>query len=356
MPFSQGWEPYGQPILNTVRIFRDRINDDGGLAGREIELVVEDTQATPQTAVERTNKLIEEDSVDLILGPLTSASRNAVAPILERNSVPALYVIDYEGPAAKDYCNQYLFKFGETPPQQIEPLIPWLADEYGDSFYLIGQDYIWPQTMNNLIREQVEDMGGDILNEQYVQFGTTDFSSIIPRIVEADPDILFMTVTGGSAVNLQKQMGNRGVRGNFQDIGLGHVQPVLAGIPIEAAKGLLNCRDYFGGPEEQRSREFLSTYRERFGEDAPVNTYLGTTSMAMQMLGQAVENEGSASTDALMNGLPGTSVESIMGTRKMVHDHQANHGCTVAQINENKKYDPLTKFDTVMPAEKCDSF
>jgi urea transport system substrate-binding protein len=356
LPFSQGWKPYGQPVLNAAKIAQAQINNDGGLAGNEIEFVVEDSQASPDTAVEKTNKLIQQDEVDLILGPLTSASRNAVAPILSRHQVPAFYVIDYEGPAAEDYCNEWLFKFGETPPQQVDPLIPWLMENHGSSFYLIGQDYIWPQTMNNLIRTQVEEQGGKILDEQYVQFGTTDFSSIIPRIESADPDILFMTVTGGSAINLQKQMGNRGVRENFQDVGLAHIQPVLSGIPTDAVEGLLNCRDYFESLDTQVNREFLSAYYDEFGDDAPMSTHGGLSYMSMQMLEKAISEQGEASIDAIMKGLPGTTVDSPMGTRSIEHDHQANHGCTVARVNQEKKFAPVTKFDNVMPDETCNGF
>ncbi len=356
LPFSQGWKPYGQPVLNAAEVAIQEINENGGLAGREIETVVEDSQAAPDTAVEKTNKLVQEDGVDAILGPLTSASRNAIAPVLSRNKVPALYVIDYEGPAGEDYCNEYLFKFGETPPQQVDPLIPWLMENHGESFYLIGQDYIWPQTMNELIRQQVADGGGTILDEQYVQFGTTDFSSIIPRIEDADPDVLFMTVTGGSAINLQKQMGNRGIRDSFQDVGLAHIQPVLAGIPNDAVEGLLNCRDYFETLDNQVNREFLTSYYDQFGEDAPMSTHAGLGYTAMKMVQSALDEEGEASTDAILNGLPGTTVDSPMGTRSMEHDHQLDHGCTVAQVNQEKKFAPVTKFDTVMPDEACDAF
>lgn len=356
LPFSQGWKPYGQPVLNAARIAIDDINADGGLAGQEIEVVVEDSQAAPQTAVEKTNKLIQEDGVDLILGPLTSASRNAVSPILSRNEVPALYVIDYEGPAGEDYCNEWLFKFGETPPQQVDPLIPWLMDNHGSSFYLIGQDYIWPQTMNELVREQVSARDGTVLDEQYVQFGTTDFSSIIPRIEDADPDVLFMTVTGESAINLQKQMGNRGIRDSFQDVGLGHIQPVLAGIPSDAVDGLLNCRDYFESLDNDANQEFLSRYYDEFGDDAPMSTHAGLGYTAMRMLKTALDEQGEASADAILEGLPGTAIGSPMGDRSMEHDHQLNHGCTVAEVGEDKKFAPVTTFDTVMPDETCDGF
>jgi ABC-type branched-subunit amino acid transport system substrate-binding protein len=356
LPFSQGWKPYGQPILNTAKLMRDRINDADGLAGDQIELVVEDTQAAPDTAVQKANKLIQQDGIDLMLGPLTSASRTAVSPVLERNQVPAMYVIDYEGPAAEDYCNKWQFKFGETPPQQVNPFLPWLMEEYGSSFYLIGQDYIWPQTMNDLIREYLENNGGTVLDEQYVQFGTTDFSSIIPRIENADPDILFMTVTGGSAVNLQKQMGNRGVRDQFQDVGLAHIQPVLAGIPNDAVEGLINCRDYFETLDNEVNQQYLSEYYDRFGDDAPMSTHAGLAHMAMQTLEKALNERGGTSNEDILQGLPGTTVDSPMGTRTLEHDHQANHGCTAAEVGSDKKFDAITQFDTVMPPETCSEF
>ncbi len=356
LALSQGWKPYGQTMQRAAEIAIDEINEAGGLGGKDVELVVEDNKVDPKTVREKTNKLVQQDGADIIFGPISSASRNAMAPVLEQHEIPALYPVQYEGPAAKDYCNKWIFKVGEIPVQQVKPFVPWLMEEYGDSFYLLGSDYVWPQTMNDLITEEVEANGGTVVAEEYVSLGTTDFTSIIPRIESKDPDVLFMELTGASVPAIQKQMANRGVRDQWKEVGLAHGQGLLAGAPLEAVEGLLSCHAYMENLQNSANQQFMEKFHSEYGEDALVDYLTGPAYTAIKLLEQGVKNAGGTSTEDLMSGLPGSSVDSVMGTTALEVDHQISVGCTVGEVNQNKQYDPVTGFDLVKPEDVCEEF
>lgn len=356
LALSQGWKPYGNTMLRAAKIAAEEINNNGGLDGKTIEFVTEDNKLDPKTVREKTTKLIEQDNVDILFGPISSASRNAMAPVLSDKEVPTLYPVQYEGPAAKDYCNEWIFKIGEIPVQQIQPFIPWLMDEYGSSFYLLGSDYIWPQTMNDLVKAEVENNGGTVEAEEYVQLGTTDFTSIIPRIEQADPDILFMEVTGSSVPAIQKQMQNRGVRGQWQDVGLAHGQGLLAGAPQSAVEGLLTSHAYFENRDNEANNQFIQTFNEKHGEDALIDYLTGPSYAAIKLLEQGVKDAGGTSVDDIMSGLPGSSVDTVTGPTSIDVDHQITVGTAVAEVNAQKKYDSVKTFDPVKPGDECDEF
>lgn len=355
LPLSQGWEPYGNTQRRAAEIAIQDINDAGGLDGRDVELIVKDNQVDPQTVRDKTTELVTQDGADIILGPISSASRVAMASELDRHEIPALYTTQYEGRAAEDYCNEWLFKTAEIPVQQIEPFIPWLIDNHGDQFYLLGSDYIWPKTMNELITAEVERHGGEVLDEEYVQLNATDFSSIIPRIEQANPDILFMELTGASVPAIQQQMHEQDVRGQWTEVGLAHGQGTIAGAPPEAVEGLLGCHAYKENNDNAANREFVAKFKDAYGEDALITYLTGPAFTGLKLLEEAVNRAGGTSTDDLISGLDGASVDSVMGETTIERDHQITVGTTVSAVNANRKFEPITSFDPVPPVEHCDN-
>lgn len=354
LELSAGWEPYGLTQQRAVEIAVDEMNDDGGLDGREVEMVVEDNQVDPQTTRDMTDRLVQEEGADILLGPISSATRVAMSARLGRHEVPAIYATQYEGQVAEDYCNEWLFKTGEIPPQQIDPFIPWLIDEYGGRFYLLGDDYLWPRTMNELIRGNVEDLGGEVVGEEYVALDATDFSSIIPRIEQSDPDVLFMELTGAGPPAIQQQMQEQGVRGQWAEVGLAHGQGVLQGAPPDAVEGLLTCHAYMENLDNSANNEFVSEFRDRYGEDAPMTYLTGPMYVAAKLIQEAVAQAGGTSTEDLRNGLNDASIDTIVGEVAFEVDQQASVGTTVGEANSNLKFDPVTNFDPVTPDDTCD--
>lgn len=276
-----------------------------------------------------------------------------MTPICESNQVPLLYPTSYEGPAAPDYCSEYLFKFSWVPTQQVEPVIPWLIEEYGTDFYLLGSDYLWPQEMNAAIRDEVEANGGTILEEQYVQLGTTDFSSVLVGIEEADPDVLLSEVVGASPAALQNQLRNRDLRDDFTEVGLGHSEPSMAGLGPEAAEGVINITGHHTNMDNETNQQFMETYHDQYGDDAILGAIGAWTHTTVMMLNEALADADDASTDTILESLPGTSMESVGGPVTMSHDHQMEVACVAAQMNADVEFETIQEFDAAMPPEQC---
>lgn len=353
LPLSQGWEPYGNTQVRAAEIAIGEINSNGGLDGKEVELVVEDNQVDPQRSRDMAGRLVSRENADVLLGPISSANRVAVAAELEQLQVPSLYASQYEGPVADDYCNEWMFHLGDIPAQKIDPLVPWLIEEHGDSFYLLGDDYNWPNETNGAIRNVVEQEGGEVLAEEYVSLDTTDFSSIIPRISREDPDVLLMTVTGGGVAAIQDQMLEQGVRDQFAQVGLAHGQGVVQGATPEATEGVITCHPYLENLENDGNTEFMGNFRDEYGSDALVNYFTGPAYNAIQLLVDAVERSGGSSAEDIRSGLQGASTDSIMGETMIESDNQMTVGTSVGILNSEQKYDVVENFEPVSPDGDC---
>jgi ABC-type branched-subunit amino acid transport system substrate-binding protein len=354
LPLSEGWEPYGNTQIQAAEIAVAELNDNGGLDGQEVEFVVENNQVDPQTTRDMASRLVEQENADIILGPISSANRIAMASEVSRLQVPALYASQYEGDVAEDYCNEGMYQLGDVPLQKINPFIPYLMEEHGESFYLLGDDYVWPQEINGVVREVVDSEGGEIVGEEYVSLDTTDFTSIIPRIEQADPDILFMTVTGAGPAAIQDQMHEQDVRDQFTQVGLAHGQGVIQGASSEASEGVLTCHMYFENIDNEANNEFVQKLKDKHGEDILINYFTGPAYNAIQLLADAVKQGGGTSTEELHDGLDGATANSVMGETTIEVDQQMTVGTSVGVLNSEQKYDVIESFDPVTPEEQCD--
>jgi urea transport system substrate-binding protein len=356
LPLSQGYELLGTSFTNALKLARDEINAQGGLAGREIEFVTEDNGLDPQTGVEVANRMIQQDDVDMILGPVNSTMRNALAPNVKQEEIPMLYWLSYEGPTAEDYCNEYIFKFGEVPTQQWEPAIPWLMDEFGDSFYLIGTNDAYSKTLHQVVTETIDSEGGEVIDDVSVPINHTDFSSTLSNVENADPDILFMTVVGSSVGAIQQQLYNRGLRDQLTEVGTGHGPINLANSDPEHASGVYNSLAYHQGLENDANQQFVSDFRDEFGEDALISPWTGLAYNTLKMLGNAMQGADSASTDEVISRLSDVSIDGVIGEASMGHDHQIELGCNILEVNDDIQFETVESLPQAMPEEQCSGF
>ena len=118
----------GIPCSQVAKMTIDQINNGGGLLGRPLQMILEDTATNEQLAVTKVRKLVTQDRVDVVFGGITSSMRNAIKDtIVNRGRTLYIYPQLYEGKE----CTPYLFCTGPTPAQQCDTFIPWLIKNGG---------------------------------------------------------------------------------------------------------------------------------------------------------------------------------------------------------------------------------
>lgn len=260
-PFSGGLEPLGEQGYQGARLAIDEANDHGGLLGRHIDYIRADTQTDPKTAVERTLELIERDRVDAIIGPVTSANRDAMMPTIDRFRTPLLYATDYEG----GVCNRYITCYSAVPAQWVNPLIPYVRRHYGDAFFLVGSNYIWPQKMNAAVKAIAGRVGARTVGEEYVPFGTKDFSSILRKIEISGANVLVNTVVGADAVTLVKQFTAAGLKSKVTIVFFGFSENYLAGLTHPESDGIVTISNFISSLDKPEAKALVKKVRDRYG-------------------------------------------------------------------------------------------
>ena len=156
--------------LRDVLLFTfDEINAKGGVLGKKIEPVVVDGASNWPLFAEKAKQLLEEDKVAVTFGCWTSVSRKSVLPVYEKNNGLLFYPVQYEGQEE----SKNVFYTAEAVNKQATPAIDYLLEQGYTKFYLIGTDYVYPQTTNLVLLEYLlskkvplENIGGGFKKDE----------------------------------------------------------------------------------------------------------------------------------------------------------------------------------------------
>jgi|GEM_PF-65969 len=301
-----------QAALLAIR----QINDQGGINGKRLLPIVEDIASDPYLTAKKAEKLILSDKVVALIGTYTSVCRKMVIPVLEKYDSLLLYPTQYEG--GEQHKN--VFYFGPLPNQQLLHFIPWITQEIGRKFYLIGSDYIYPREMTGHIRYLVESNSGMIVGEHYSELGNQKFSKICREIVESKPDVVFSTLVGESVIAFYQQYHQFGLK---QPIASAiTAESEVAAISSEYAIGHYTSFPYFSSVETRENHSFLTEYRRTYGTDI-VSSAMENAYNCVFLLAEALRKVKNIDTASIRRSLPGISLQAPQG--KIIVDKKNQH-------------------------------
>lgn len=278
--------------LNKATILAiEEINAAGGINGMQIVPVVEDPASDPATFAEKARKLVVGDKCVSVFGSYTSASRKAVLPVFEKRNNLYFYPTLYEGRE----CSKNVVYTGAVPNQQQDEFIPWLVQKFGSKFYLIGSNYIYPKEENNYCKKLLEKLGAEVVNEEYVPLGHSEFSSVINKFRSTQPNVIFSTVVGDSVVALHRQYRAAGLDPEKMPMAsLTTSENEVAAMGGDAAAGHFTSAPYFMVHQSPENEKFVAAYRRRWGDDKVTHFVSEPSYFQVYLFKQAVEKIGAS--------------------------------------------------------------
>lgn len=312
----------GRANANVAKMVIGDINAKGGLLGRRVDLVLEDSATSDDVAAAKASKLVEQDRVDVILGGIFSSTRQAIkGPAVVRGRTLYIYPEQYEGQES----DPLIFCTGPVPAQQVEPFIPWLMRETGArKFYLPSADYIWPHVMNEKLREVVTANGGSIVGEEYFPLDHADYRETVAKIASSGAEVVFNTTVPPGVGSFLEQLHASG----FRQRG-GHLvctyfdENFLNMVPAAHIEGLYSCLDYYQGVTDPFSKRLLEQYDALYPGDAKFTAGSACSGLyrGLRLWAAAVAEAGSLEQDAVVAALdhaklaegPGGPAEMVPG-------------------------------------------
>ena len=259
-------EIYGPEITLATRIACDEINERGGVPGRPLELMVEDDGSLPDTAVPAAKRLIDKHHCVAIFGNLLSNSRIAVAAqVAEPKRVPMFNFSFYEG----SISSRYFFHFAALPNQQIDRMIPFMAQRYGLKMFFAGSNYEWPRGSIDAAKRALHQLDGECVGEKYLDIGTAlhDIDRLLEQVARSGADVFVPYFAGIDQITLLTRFSEMGLKkrmavvmGHYDEMMVSHLLP-------EVREGLYSSNTYFMSLDTPENHRYL----ERLARQPGVN-------------------------------------------------------------------------------------
>lgn len=339
---------FGPSTRNSATLAAQKINATGGINGEQVELVFADVGGAPAEAAQAALRLWKGQGAQAFVGMHDSAVREALIGQF-KGQVPYVYTAVYEG----NSCATGLYITGETPSQQLAPVIPFLTEKEGVSkWFLIGHDYNWPRDTNALAKGFIADAGGEVVGEEYLPFTVSEFDSSLQRIKESGADAVLVTLVGGGSVGFNVSFAGFGL--DEQAIRLGTLieENTLAGIGADNSNRLYSSSGYFATIETEAAASFAAQYAEAFGSDAPALNGLGESAYEGLMLLATLANKaGSLDVSAMDAAAEGTNWSTPRGDNTLMGRHMAQ--TIYLADGTGGAFKVVAAFDDVPSSEAC---
>lgn len=316
-------------VRNAIDLAVEQINGSGGVLGKQIQLVGEDGASEPTVFAEKAEKLISSDCVAAVFGGWTSSSRKAMLPVFEGANSLLYYPVQYEGLES----SPNIFYTGATTNQQIVPALDYLKEKGVKSLYLVGSDYVFPQTANRIIKAYADANGMEIKGEDYTPLGSTDFSTIINKVRTADADAVFNTLNGDSNVAFFREYKNVGLTPqDMPVVSVSIAEEEVGGIGVQNITGQLTAWNYYQTIDTPVNNEFVKAYKAKFGADKPTSDPMEAAYVSVYLWKNTVEKAQSFGVKEIQDNAGGVTFDAPEGL--VTIDGDNHHITKTARIGE----------------------
>jgi len=279
-PLTGVYAAVAQNEVIGVKLAVEQINAKGGVLGRPIELLVEDSANDVGTGVQKTRKLIERDEVNFIIGDVNSGIAQAMAQVTAEKKV--LHVVSgghTDGITGKD-CKWNVYRVCNTTRMEANSVADLLFTKYGKKWHFITPDYAFGHTLYDACSADLQKLGGTVTGNELTPLGTSDFSAYLIKARAANPDVLLVLVQGSDMVNCLKQIVQFGIDKQIHVAGTQQELESLKAMPPEARIGIWMFEWYWKQANTPHVAEFVAEIRKRSNGNVPTaRTWFGYTSM-----------------------------------------------------------------------------
>jgi branched-chain amino acid transport system substrate-binding protein len=319
LPLTGEFSQPGQAAKEGYEVWQEMVNADGGLLGREVELVVKDDASNQNTIVADYNALISQDQVDLLLGTFSSLLNLPASSVAERNQM--LYVEPAGGsPEMFSRGFEYLFFSQQaTADKQGKVFAEWVAElPDGEkpetaAYPTLDDPFAAPNVAG--IREILEGAGVETVYEETYAIDTKNFDTIVSAMKNADPDLVVHGAQFEDGIGMTRSMLKADFTPTmfFQTNAPSFGDQFTEGIGEENTEGIFYAVSHSVDAETPGNAEFVAKYNEMFGE-GEVPEDAADAFAAGEVLQAAVEAVGSIDDQkALADWLHENEVETILG-------------------------------------------
>ncbi len=339
-------------LKDTIEMLVEDQNAKGGLLGCELEAVVVDPASDWPLFAEKARELLTVHNVDVIFGNWTSVSRKSVLPVIEELNGLLFYPVQYEG----EESSKNVFYTGAAPNQQAIPAVDYFLEELGvEKFALLGTDYVYPRTTNNILESYLKSKGiaEEDIFVNYTPFGHSDWATIVSDVVALGADGkqvgVISTINGDANIGFYKELAAADVSADdIPVVAFSVGEEELSGLDTSNLVGHLAAWNYFQSADTPANKEWVAKWKAKMGEDRVTNDPMEAHYIGFNMWANAVTAAGTTDVDAVRTAMYGQEFPNLTGgTAVMLPNHHLSKPVLIGEIQADGQFDIISQTDPV---------
>lgn len=323
-PFSGNYAEYGRTWKKAMAMAVDEINGAGGVQGRPIELVYEDTQSDPKQTVAVAQKFVNDSRILAELGDFASPASMAASPIYERAHMVQFGFTNSHPDFTKG--GEFMFSTAPTLKQDAAFLAEIVFEHLGKRQAVLYRNTDWGKVYQDLYIQRLKDLGGQVVAVESYLEDEKDFRPLLTKVRNANPEVLVLAAYYVDGALLVQQARAVGLTVKIAADGACY-SPQFLNLAGDAANGVLLTTEFFPGNPRPDIQSFVRAYRARYNEDP--DQYAARSYDAVKIVAWATQ-AGGPDREAIQKALvAGTQIPSVVfGPFKFGPDRRVDNAKT----------------------------
>jgi branched-chain amino acid transport system substrate-binding protein len=260
--------------VDGAQLAIEQVNKAGGILGRQVDLLIEDSANDVGTGVQKTRKLIERDEVDMIFGDVNSGIAYAMSQVTAEKKKLHLVTGGHTDPITGKDCKWNVFRVCNSTTMDVNAIADTLIEKFGKKWYFLTPDYAYGHSVQAGFEKKLKERGGSWAGD-LIPLGTPDYSAYLIKAKSNGPNVLIDLMAGADQVNTLKQFVQFGLN---KDMAIGgtlfELESILA-VPDEAKIGWWTMEWWWDQPGVPAAKQFNEAMKARTGKTATARNWFG---------------------------------------------------------------------------------
>jgi len=239
------------------------------VAGREVQVIVEDDGSTPDTALQKARRLVQQQNVNMLVGDVLANTGLAVAEFVKGTGTPYFMpVIAADDLTQRNRIPNVMRVAGFSASQMTRPLADWCLKQGYRKAATIGQDYTFGHEQTGGFVQTFTEGGGKVLLQLWHPINTSDFSPYLGQLPELKPDVVFAVETGSDAARLLQQWSTFGLKDRIPLVTSQNTtdQSIIRNLTPAETEGIVSVAHFAEGRDDASTRAFVQSYEKAYGK------------------------------------------------------------------------------------------
>ena len=334
---------YGKHASQAIQLALDQINAEGGVLGRNVEAIVEDTKLKKDVALNLARRFVQQDKVDFLMGPTSSGIAMELTEFARENKKILVLTQAAADALTGSKFHPYVFSTLSNAMMHSRSGAYLMAAKPYKRYMCVGPDYSYGHSSWQMFKSKLTELRPDveIVGELFPKFLAQDYTEFINKVLEAKPDAVWCPLWGGDAVKFIRQAL---VPNLFEKVKFAF--PVAGALEVLVPMGkdmptgvYVSSRYFFTSPNSTLNQHFVKEYYTRYNEYP--DYMAGETYAGVYFIKAAVERAGTIEADSLITAVEKEPLawETPEGWKVLrAADHSVVEDCLWGQTSYNQKY------------------